>query len=614
MISDVSFTAFISQNYLKSLTLKSNSISVLPYLHSARYTIESLNMNSNNISVIDDGYFANFTSLRTLTLTDNKIYLITRERLKGLAVLQTLKLSGNQIAEVDCNVLYDCIGLIHLSVGSSLTTLPCVTFSDNHTLEVLDLSSNRIRRVLDTDRSQLLSRLINLDVTDNGLLSLQNIVTEMPSLETLAVGWNPDLEIHADLFLNSPNLTTIISPGEEGGGGIKKAPHLGSINSLIKELDLAHNSLVCIDIHHISDMVNLTSFNASYNELVRFPDMGCSPNTTGSSVNDIKFPALDEIRLDSNELIEFPLLPDMPLESSISLRYNKLSNFPPERMALLEKVESIDMGYNDATIFPDFSLLNDTHLNELEADHCKIGSIPETHIDKLSKLKDLDISHNRIAKLPHMGFANKSLTKLNMAYNFLEMLDAMLLSGAQIWPLKELYVEHNNISSVSESILQQMVHLEILHIQHNKIDQMLHLAAVGAALKDVDLSHNLISFVPHGYLDGLTGLETLRLSYNCMEDFPFWKLPALGSLTSLDLGNNGIKSLPDISAMAINDDLVLDVMGNPIICSGEMCWLRNFDKFSIIREDKLCRGQSELVDFVFDDMGDSVLGCTCTCL
>ena len=132
------------------------------------------------------------------------------------------------------------------------------------------------------------------------------------------------------------------------------------------------------------------------------------------------FPELHTIRLDGNMIVEFPLLPEMPLNSDILIRSNKLTHFPPERMALLDKVGYIDMGFNDATIFPDFSQLNESHLMGLSASLCKkIASIPVTHINKLSKLHRLDVSHNRIAELPDMGFASHSLVELNVGYNLL---------------------------------------------------------------------------------------------------------------------------------------------------------------------------------------------------
>ena len=569
-------------------------------------------MNANNISLIDDWYFANFSSLKTLVFSNNRIRAITRLKLKGLEVLKTLDLSVNLITEIDCDVFYDCVSLVRLSIGENgLTSLPCVNFSStSHSLKALDLKFNHISRVFDTDRSQLLSRLTHLDMTGNGLLSLQYIISEMPSLETLAVGENPNLKFRDDDFLNLPKLASIILSGKSGNG-ITEVPYLGPARSIITNFDLTYNSIDCIDIHHISNMTSLVNLSASYNNLWHFPNMGCSPNSAASNMSDIKFPALQSVKLDYNQLVEFPLLPQMPLGSSISIRSNKLRLFPPERMAMLDKVRYLYMPYNEATIFPNFSLLVESNLVSLYISNCKINSIPEAHIDKLSKLQYLDISHNRIAELPTMGFARQSLVWLHMDYNLIEALDPMLLAGTQTWRLEWLYAQHNNISSIPQSLWRQMNHVELLYLQHNRLDEMPDLAAVGATLRDVDLSQNRIPVVPHGHLVGLHGLETFNLSYNNIVDFSFWISTALERLTALELEHNEINSLKYLNSPPIKDKFTLNIMNNPIVCSGEICWLRNFNRSTIKREDKLCRNQPELADLVFDDIEDSVLGCSC---
>ena len=603
----------MSQNGLQFLYLGNNSISILPFLNSSRYTIREFDMSNNSIFAIDDDYFANFMRLKTLILSNNKISEISRANLRGLSALTRFELSGNRIAEVTCDVFYDCVNLEMLSIGGDLTSLPCVNISNtSHALKVLDLKFNRIQKVLDTSRGQLLSQLTKLDMTRNGLLSLKNIITEMPSLETLNVAGNPNLNFSDDILVNSTKLTSIsfAGTGDTYKYAFKKMPELGPLNSLFTELDLSYNSLECIDIHHISNMTHLTNLTLSHNRLTGFPNVGCSPYTTASNIDDIKFPELHIIWLDRNAIVEFPLLPEMPLNSDIRIRSNKLVHFPPERMALLDKVRYIDMSSNDATIFPDFSQLNESHLTGLSASRCKIASIPVTHIDKLSKLHRLDVSHNRIAELPDMGFASQSLVELNVGYNLLEVIEPLLLDGADIWLLQWLNIEHNNISSISENILRQMKHLRRLCLRHNVLDKMPNLAAAGAFLMDVDLSQNLISFVPHAYMDGLTELRRLNLSYNRVENFPFWRVEKMGNLYLLDLQHNEIIGLKNLNSPSMKNTLILNLMNNSILCSGEICWLRNFNRFTIIREDKLCRGQPELADLIFNDMSDSVLECT----
>ena len=285
-ISVISSSAFVSQNGWQFLYLGNNSISILPFLNSSRYTIREFDMSNNSIFAIDDDYFANFMRLKTLILSNNKISEISRANLRGLSALTRFELSGNHIAEVTCDVqyiprnmhtvfvllcfvvvihwliypypsgllhwhcgyltiapvpamqpwwiwintwcefimndcitttkpsttkpcayflgytvFYDCVNLETLSIGGDLTSLPCVNISNtSHALKVLDLKFNRIQKVLDTSRDQLLSQLTKLDMTRNGLLSLKNIITEMPSLETLNVAGNPNLNSAVMIF------------------------------------------------------------------------------------------------------------------------------------------------------------------------------------------------------------------------------------------------------------------------------------------------------------------------------------------------------------------------------------------------------------------------------
>ena len=612
-ISDISFSAFTTQTNLTNLTLGINFITVLPYLRSTEYNLKHLDMNTNKINAIADGYFANFSSLSTLILSYNMISAITQETLSGLSALETLELSGNRITEVSCDALHDCVRLVHLQIGENeLTALPCVAFSST-TLRELGLGHNDILRVVDIGRSQHLSQVTSLDMTGNGLLSLRNIITEMPSLEIFAVGENPDLEFQDNDFLNSPRLTSITFAGKGPSlpNRLVKMPYLGPAKSVMTTLNLGYSSLECVDIHHISNMIRLHYLNVTHNMLVRFPAEGCSSNPITSNLNDIRFPSLNTVILDYNQLVEFPLLPELPLGSTISINGNRLSSFPPERMALLDKVQSISITHNDATIFPDFSQLRQSQLQSFFAHDCRISSIPLAHIEKLSKLQTLKLQRNRISELPYMGFASHSLVTLDVGYNMLETLDPMLLAEGQTWFLTSLMAENNRIASIPINLWGQMVRLEQLCLQHNRLVEMPNLSAVGVTLKDVDLSQNLITIVPHECLDGLGGLEKLKFSNNRIVDFPFWKLPLVGSLTSLDLGYNQISSLGYLNTPSINSMLVLNIINNPIICSGDICWLRNFDRFTITREDRLCRTQPELSNINFNGMSDSLLGCPC---
>ena len=572
----------------------------------------SLKLEDNKLGEIRAGYFENFRSLKTLILADNKIPAVSKNTMRGLYNLSVLNLAGNNISSVMCDTFDDSSKLKILDLqGNKLPELPCIRSTpETWSLRKLNLRQNNLTDGHNASVATHLSNVTELDLGENDLKELINLLTEIPSVKFLWIDKNIQLRFDPAEFANSGNLIWVNSCKSN----IAMPPLFGRAKNTLFYLDFGENGINCTDIDHISNMNEMTLLNFTKNKMIQFPDIGCLTQFPTSSIQDINFPKLMEIILSYNQIYVFPLLPGMPLKSIIRLQYNELREFPSERMALLTKVDILQMQYNKAVEFPDFSRVPSSNMTDLDLSHNNVASIPADHIAPLVCLVYLRLQYNFIRDLPNMSFARKSLQYLYIHHNLIDLLEPMLLQPGQRWAaLTHLYASHNFLNQVPELLLNQMHRLIYLDISHNELETMPCVSGVGPTLKTLRLHNNDLTYVPMECMLRLTGLKFLTLNHNFLADFPF-SMVFQGSFPSLykaDISNNLITSISTLDSPLIRQSLTMDVRSNTLNCTFELCWLKDFDRFTLYRDDKLCAFPPELFDRSFKDVHGAVLGCYC---
>jgi len=90
---------------IKKIDLSKNNISYLDEGFFARFkNIETIDLSDNEITVLDQSYFKNNKKLRELDLSNNNIQKITENVLKDLHNLATLHLNNNRLSDIAVNL------------------------------------------------------------------------------------------------------------------------------------------------------------------------------------------------------------------------------------------------------------------------------------------------------------------------------------------------------------------------------------------------------------------------------------------------------------------------------------------------------------------------------
>lgn len=154
-------------------------------------------------------------------------------------------------------------------------------------------------------------------------------------------------------------------------------------------------------------------------------------------------------------------------------------------------------------------------------------------IGRMRNLETLDMSDNRISRIPN------KIYKLPV--------------------LKHLDLSHNQIKKISKKI-GQLKHLQTLNLSMNKMEELPRNIFQLRYLQSMDLSHNYIKELP--YFTKLKRLTHLNLSYNKLKTIPD-NVHQLTSLRELDLSNNRITHLPEKIGSLKNLE-VLDLSHNEL--------------------------------------------------
>lgn len=196
------------------------------------------------------------------------------------------------------------------------------------------------------------------------------------------------------------------------------------------------------------------------------------------------------------------------------------------------------------------------------------------------KVTDIDLSHNRIARIERNA-----------------------LSGFPA--VKVIALDYNEIEFIHESAFTAFKQLQILRLSHNKLlssylisDSLMHLDMSSCLIEDVQLSHlpklksvnldyNRIGMLKRRSFVSNDQLRIVRLSNNKIESIErstFWMLE---NLTFVDLSNNEIRELPED---------VFNMEGNWISVDLSFNHLHNIDLVTRINSLNLSCNRIHFVD------------------
>ncbi|RZF40467.1 hypothetical protein LSTR_LSTR000346 [Laodelphax striatellus] len=320
-----------------------------------------------------------------------------------------------------------------------------------------------------------LMKLEHLSLTRNDLERLYGELTELTSLRSLNIRRNriKSSGIPADLFRNE-ELTT---------------------------LDLSHNLLKDVP-EGLDRAKTLLVLNLSHNNISSIP------NTLFMHLTDLLF-----LDLSNNNLETLP--PQMRRLANLQtliLNHNPLGHFQLRQLPSLTELETLHM--------------RDTHRT--------LANMPGS-LEMLTKLTDVDLSHNDLPKVPDALYTLPSLRRLNLSDNDISELSLAL----EVW--------------------QQ---LETLNLCRNKLKCLPASLCKLTSLRRLYLNQNNLDFegIPSG-IGKLSALEVFSAAANQLEMIPEG-LCRCGSLKKLILTGNKLITLPD-TVHLLSELETLDLRDNP---------------------------------------------------
>ncbi|KAL7390658.1 hypothetical protein ABVT39_025247 [Epinephelus coioides] len=225
------------------LSLKSNEIQVLSdFVFSEYSSLQRLFLQNNSLQIISKHAFRGLHSLKRLFLSDNLISSLSPGVFRDLHQLEWLVLDHNPLSSLSQDTFIGLQSLMYLSmVGTSLQQLPHPSFCQHmpaldwldlegnqietlnysilktcSKLEVLLLMDNRIRRVPE-NTFQSLWKLAELNLSNNQIKELpkNTFKSLFKSLLKLNISHNPLLHIHPSHFNHLIHLQSLALEGIE---------------------------------------------------------------------------------------------------------------------------------------------------------------------------------------------------------------------------------------------------------------------------------------------------------------------------------------------------------------------------------------------------------------
>eukprot|EP00756_Hemistasia_phaeocysticola_P032666 Hpha_TRINITY_DN16421_c2_g8::TRINITY_DN16421_c2_g8_i1::g.159007::m.159007 len=364
-------------------------------------------------------------NLRRLNLTDNEITRI--EGLESCVLLEELYLESNAISRIE-----------------NIHHMRC--------LRRLDLGQNKLSRIEGIDR---LPQLTHLSVEDNEIVSLAG-VDSCPALMELYAGNNRvDSVREISLLRAAPKLIILDLSGNPmcSAGDYR----LFAVYSLRKLKVLDGAAVDPVETARAKD-----SFTGRLSQEVLEERAGADPSEWASltrltlsacSLRELgllgdKFPALQQLRADSNSLVDLSGVCGLRNLVSLSLDSNKLGGAElssiGKAVSQLHRLEVLSLESNQLVSLAGMSL----RLPSLRVLHLKGNDIVRLDgLDKLPQLRELDVSGNKLKTLDDRWLVHCSeLRELWLHDNGLRTLDGF----KSLSRLHRLGISQNRIVDVHE--------------------------------------------------------------------------------------------------------------------------------------------------------------------
>lgn len=352
--------------------------------------------------------------------------------------------------------------------------------------------------------------LEHIDLTGRGLLTIPIALhRHATSIVVLNLSKNPHIDIPLDFIAACPVLRDL----RLSHAAMKQVPSRVKHISTLHELDISCNRMVTLDEADLHRIPGLRNVQVQNNRLATLP----------SSFSEMK--ALKFLNISNNKFDTIPaVLWKITSLVELDLSFNTVSVFPPELGGLVNLERLVIMGN-------------------------RIGALPQ-EISKMKHLKELDIRRNAITDISPL-FKCPALEVLRAENNLLhgvelaagsklrrlcvsgnERLSSFTVQalepGAPPYALEKLDLSKCMLSSLGDSTLSHLSHLDLLKFDHNTIRTIPDAVCQLPQLEHLSGSNNHLNSLPAA-IGQLTKLKSLHVHNNNIKTLPasIWQCQAL---------------------------------------------------------------------------------------
>ncbi|XP_072979101.1 receptor kinase-like protein Xa21 [Typha angustifolia] len=513
--------------FLKSLNLSNNKIyGLIPPELGSLLHLEYLNLSYNSLEGKIPASISNCTKLQSIILWTNNLQGTIPSNLSLCSDLRYIDFERNKLRGGIPLKIGDLVNLKVLLLGFNLLEGPIPnSFGKLQNLRMLELSENGMSGAIPYSLGNL-SALVYLYVQNTSLTgSIPPSISMSSSLKVIALGGN---QLQGGIPPSLGNLSSLESLYFEKNNLIGSIPSsLGNLRSLTT-LALHENNLVGGIPPSLANLLKLTIVTLAFNNLIgRIPPAFWNLSS------------LQHLDFQSNMIVgSLPLdighrLPNLQF---LSLSNNLFHGSIPSSLSNSSMLGVIQMSNNALTgiIPPSIGKLKSLYwlildYNQLEA---KDSSFL-TALSNCTNLGILQLGTNKLYGMVPNAIANLSTRLENLDISFNQIEGSIPVGIGDLVNLNVLDCSHNFLTGAIPATITRLEMLQILYLDHN----------------------NLSREIPSTF-GNLTGLSKLDLSFNALSG----SIPSsLGKslLEALSLDNNKLTgSIPKdvllISTLSIN--------------------------------------------------------------
>lgn len=561
-IESIAEDAFVQLPNLQTLVLSHNSLSRLDSMAMSGLTgLTSLSLDNNRLDIIEDNMFKNVTSLFELNFSNNKLRSVPKA-IESLSNLRSLDLSYNLITDIT-NTSYQGIEQLYgLNLESNrIGNLSKGVFSELPSLRILNLSKNRIVKI-DQATFEDVPDLHALRLDSNFISDINGLFPNLRDLLML------NISVNRITWFDYALIPIGLQWLDIHGNQIESLGNYFELEAVLKlrTLDVSGNKLTEIDSNSLPDGIEIVYMNNNtISKISPFTFMG-KQNLTKIDLtfNSIQTLEQNSFRLSRQEASSRKKLPEFSVSGNPYicdchmewfrgiLQVDESGQFPrfidstdvvcslpfakpyePVLPLYKVKLQSFVCAYRSHC----FALC---HCCDFDACDCKMTcpSGCNCYYDGTwsNNIVDCSASLGHIHKVIPSGIP-MDVSELYLDSNNLHSLSSHAFIGRRY--LRVLHLNNSGISIINNRTFNGLKKLEVLNLKFNQLTTLHGYEFERLQeLKELYLSYNQITTISNNTFVYLKNLQILHLDHNHVFEFQVWNLKHNNYLMDIKLSHN----------------------------------------------------------------------------